>query len=280
MSSLRISTQIFVLLLFFCNFGYAKPQKAVIAVDGAAVYKAPSFDAPVLDYLDKGKKVLISGKTYPGAGGLGVFFKVKIGKKQYGYLVDTEVKPSGGGIFSTSGSQTKPVDNPVDRVPIYFTRYLGGGVNYINYTDKYENTTVSSFTPAVSVKASGPGWFFGAPIDLEISTSVQVAEYFRKFSYQTDGFFLHGSLQLMAPLAEYSKALLYYAYGLTMVYESFKVEPREGMAIVDSQELRLGAKFTVGTAFQVGKFVLKAEGNYYLEKANYISGGLYLQMPY
>ena len=55
-------------------------QSAIVIVDGSAVYQAQNFDAPVMEYLDRGKKVKISKKVYKGIGGLGTFYKIRLQK--------------------------------------------------------------------------------------------------------------------------------------------------------------------------------------------------------
>lgn len=60
--------------------------------DQAAVYKKPDFDAKILYLLPKDKKVLGTRSTVEGLQGLGLFHKVKLSDKVYGYMLDTEVR--------------------------------------------------------------------------------------------------------------------------------------------------------------------------------------------
>lgn len=60
--------------------------------DQSAVYLKPDFDAKVIYLLPKDKKVLGTRSTVEGLNGLGLFHKVKLSNKIYGYMLDTEVQ--------------------------------------------------------------------------------------------------------------------------------------------------------------------------------------------
>ena len=76
-------------------------------------------------------------ESYEGIGGFGAFFKIRLAKKKYGYVADTDVAPK----FSPQkvGQNVKVKENPVfeqvedmkkgrQKEPVYFTRYLGVAV--------------------------------------------------------------------------------------------------------------------------------------------------------
>lgn len=58
----------------------------------AAVYLKPDFDAKVIYLLPKDKVVVGTRSTVEGLNGLGLFHKVKLSDKIYGYMLDTEVQ--------------------------------------------------------------------------------------------------------------------------------------------------------------------------------------------
>ncbi len=284
-----------ILLLFFCvqllviDPASAKKskqsQKGIVKVDGAAIYKKPDFDSAILDYLDKGLKVVLTRKTYKGKDGLGVFYKIRLGKKRYGYIVDTEVKPSlklNVFKFKENKSFSKNNSKPegARKAPIYFTKFIGGGINYVNFTEEYASVILSDFSTMFSLKMTGPGVLFdGPPIDLEINLSFQPPAYYSDLIGPTSGFYSLSSLSFVAPLHESSSSLLFYSLGIMGVYESFSVELVPGTPL-EVEELRLGAVLGMGYAFYVGDFLLKFDAKYYYEQEKYIAGGVFLQKSY
>lgn len=62
----------------------------------AAVYLKPDFDAKVIYLLPKDKVVVGTRSTVEGLNGLGLFHKVKLSDKVYGYMLDTEVQITKG----------------------------------------------------------------------------------------------------------------------------------------------------------------------------------------
>ena len=72
-------------LTLFSSFVFCSPnaeakikaRRAVVSIDGAAVYAKPDFDSEVITYLSVQEPVIASVKTFSGRGGLGLFFAVK-----------------------------------------------------------------------------------------------------------------------------------------------------------------------------------------------------------
>jgi hypothetical protein len=73
-------------LSFAQSIVYLQPKK-----DQAAVFRKPDFDEKIIYLLPKDKKVLGTRSTVEGLNGLGLFHKVKLSSKTYGYVLDTEV---------------------------------------------------------------------------------------------------------------------------------------------------------------------------------------------
>ncbi len=103
-----------VLLLVFL---YVVPKMAsaqsIVVIqpvrDQAAIYQKPDFDAKIIYLLPKSKKVYATKSTTEGLNGLGLFHKVKLNSKTFGYMLDTEIKILGQKAQSTS---KKKIKNP------------------------------------------------------------------------------------------------------------------------------------------------------------------------
>ena len=78
---------------------------AKVINDGALVYKAADFDAPVLGHLRAGGTYQISVKT------IGAFYQIKVRDNLFGYVSDVDVKPIG----SDSGKKTAKAAHPKEK---------------------------------------------------------------------------------------------------------------------------------------------------------------------
>ncbi len=83
----------FLISILFASFAWAQSVVVVEPVkDLAAVYSKADFDSKIIYLLPKGKKVIATRSTKEGVNGLGLFHKVKLNSKTFGYMLDTEVK--------------------------------------------------------------------------------------------------------------------------------------------------------------------------------------------
>lgn len=257
-------------------------------VDGAAIYSKPSFDAPVINYLKAGTKLLATVQRVKGIGGFGLFYKVKTTGGEVGYVADTDLITE----FNPRNTKKKPVKkNPVyeevkeaqenpHQEPVYFTRYIGGGVGYLGFTEKFSGKEFSSNVMMFNFKMSGPGTLFdGPPLDFNFSFSPSAPDYYEKFSRgPAGGFFIFTDLLLNLPLIELNKGLVFYGVGIMTVYTQFK--PVVSTTTFDSQEIRMGAAVSLGYAHRFGKYALRWDSKYYFEKTDYFGHWLSFQLEY
>lgn len=86
---------IFSFLMCICVSHAKVWAQAVVTLqskkENAAVYAEPDFDAKIIYLLPRGKKLVGTRSTREGISGLGLFHKVKLNSKTYGYVLDTEV---------------------------------------------------------------------------------------------------------------------------------------------------------------------------------------------
>ncbi|MEK6555605.1 MAG: hypothetical protein AABZ31_10220, partial [Bdellovibrionota bacterium] len=197
---------LFLSLLCFSPFAFSQTkkkaakdpgQKAKVTVDGAAVYESANFDSPVMDYLDRGKGILVSRKVYRGAGGLGAFHKIRLRKGVFGYITDVDIQTSGKALNAAKSSsrpnppprvEADPAQSAVDANDptqiqpelernepeddrnagggLYLTRYLSLNYATYDYAEKIGKKSNSGDLTMFGVKLTGPGSLMGGiPID-------------------------------------------------------------------------------------------------------------------
>lgn len=289
----------------------AKPrdtgQYAKVKVDGAAVYQVANFDSPVLAYLDREQKIFMSKKLYPGIGGLGAFYKVRLKKGVYGYIVDTDVELSSaqkdGGRSDEGGEKDGIVDplrlqsdlmtggggDPEGGDSFYLTRYLGLAYYNYNYVEVIRNVTEESPVSMLGMKMSGPtGFMGGIPLDINVLFTSSAPEFYSEVSSSTSGFMLIGDALVMLPLYEKRSFIAYYGFGPLIRYSKWDVKIKNStFEALDSQEVGFGAAFTLGAAVDLNSLVrlgrsvvLRADSRYYYEKEKYFGFGAALQLKY
>jgi hypothetical protein len=288
--------------------GRDRGQPAIVIVDGAAIYEKANFDSPVMDYLERGKKVLISKRVYRGAGGLGAFYKIKIRRGIFGYVTDVDVQVDREAKNRVEDSRRKPpgqsgdVDDPLKINPdlenpeegnpdgdgrggIYLTRYLGLGLNQFGYAETIAKRKKSANTSLIAIKLSGPGKSMGGmPLDYEFSfTSKAPSFYGQSFSSSKGFLFLSHAMTIM-PLKVFKEGMFFYGFGLVAKYSKFDVVIKENAnkTPVDSQDLvaGLGGHFGYTHSFSQGKYAIRVDGKYYYEKESYLGYGASLQMKF
>lgn len=277
-------------------------QNAKIKVDGSAVYEAPNFDSPVLEYMDSGKTVKISKKVYPGIGGLGAFYKIRLNKGVYGFIADTDVQASSKKNARKNDTdegdkkledevnplQLQPSfenDNVEPEVPdsLYFTHYLGLSYYSYNYAEKINGEIKTSAVSMFGVKRSGPTDMFGGmPLDLNLLFTPTAPGFYDSISSSTSGYMIIGDALIMIPLYESKLSLVYYGLGVMLRHSAWEVKLRnQGGLISNIKETGFGLAGELGAATHIGqKMVLRVDGKYYYEKEKYFSYGVALQFRY
>lgn len=273
-------------------------QKAIVTVDGAAVYESANFDSPVMDYLDRGKSILVSKKVYPGAGGLGAFHKMRIRKGVFGYITDVDIQIKGGA--SRAEPEAEPVANvdPNDPTQIqpdlekqspdednsggglYLTRYLGINLAQYDYTEKIAKKTASGDFTLFGVKMTGPGSLAGGfPLDLELNFAFSAPDAYDKYYKSADGFMLLGHAIFVIPFIEFKRGLIYYGAGVAGKYFKYDVVTKAfpNSSAIDAQDLVIGLAGELGFAYQIAsRYALRADLRYYYEKEAYLGYALSL----
>lgn len=288
-----LSSFLILCMIFFTLESDAKGRKktsaqvAVVKVNGAAVYKGKSFDAPVIHYFEAGQKVLCSVDIYKGFGGFGGFYKVRVKKNVYGYMADTDLitkyhgeTDSGKRIENPEYEQQKTEAEPKLQ-EIFFQKFMGLNVGSIDYTERFNGRDQSAQTTFIGVKFSGLGVLFdGPPLDANFNLLLGAPSFYSQTpTLDSTGFMLHGDLQFPMPLYESGSSTFYIGAGLMFMASKYKVSTQG--ETVDSTELRLGAVFSGGYGYRfLKKYIIKAETKYYYEREQYPGLFLALQVAY
>jgi hypothetical protein len=281
-------------------------QRARVKIDGAAIYEAPNFDSPVLEYMDTNKKVLISKKLYSGVGGMGAFYKIKLSNGVYGYITDTDVEINRGagsdgndddqqqnarenrekepdeGAMSDDPTvlmdeKSRDDDEPAFANSIYMNRFVGLMYTSYNYAEtlrkKSESTTVGMF----GFQYSGPTPLLGGvPLDVGLVFTTTAPDFYNKISSSTSGYMLILDTYFLMPIYESSQFLFFYGLGPVLRYSAWEVslKSKPGTPAIDSQEITLGAAAEVGAAARLGaQFLVRADAKYHYEKEAYLGYG-------
>jgi hypothetical protein len=256
--------------------------KARVVKEGVAVYKGPSFDAPIIGYLEGGKKIPARRKVYPGLGGFGAFYKVKLKKRVFGYVADTDIafpgskedEDAGDGMPWGDSRKDFEDNRPSINEPIFFTRYFGLSGGTVDFTEKVAGKKFHSQTTIFGLKLTGPDTLsLGPPLDINIMFAPSPPKFYELIvdeETKPKGFIVVGDMFFNMPFMDWGKGMVFMGLGLVVNYTNYTIVIDEDA--FDSQEVRMGAAVNFGLAQQLTPIVaLRAEGKYYYETEGYMS---------
>ncbi len=265
-------------------------QEALIATDGAAMYKRPNFDSPVIGYLNARKKVLATRKMYHGEGGFGAFYKISVNKK-IGYVADTDLivnipqsktaRAAKKQDESAMAAEREEQQSDKEREPIYFTRYLGLTFGRLSFTERVAGSVYTSNEYMYGLKFTGPDILFDSapPLDINLAVHSGAPSLYEKIGAKgASGYFLMSDAVLLLPFNEGTHYLINYGIGVMFAYTSFKV-PINGQT-VDSSDQRFGLVFDLGGAYRFSRYAARFDMKYYYEKTSYLGYWAGIQMEY
>lgn len=261
-------------------------QNAVVKTDGAAIYFAPNFDAPVLGYLDSGKRIRVSKTMYPGIGGLGDFYRVHVGRHRFGYITDTDIilrHPARGDVVKNGPLDTDDQKDQ-DSADLYLSRY--GGLTYYNYnfSEKISGGARSAPTAMYGFKFTGPTSLMGGlPLDFDLLFTSVPPSFYNDIASSTSGMMFMGDMLANLPITQSSRFLFTVGFGLMARYSDWSVllKNRPDLGKFDSQELAMGVLGELSaTARLTKKFALRADARYIYEKERYAGIGAALLYHY
>lgn len=269
---------------------------AMVVSDGAAVYAKPDFDSEVLDYLNYQTSVNVSKKAFSGVGGMGLFHKVRIPRTgKIGFIPDTDIrvsekerekiresKPAKKEPDDPMAPKSKAFDEDEEEAeshgkrPLYLTRYLGGALARVNFSEKFSGKKLSDQLTMYGMRMIGPGTLFdGPPLDFNLWVSFDKPDYYNRFSSGISGFLMFGDIMALMPLVNLDDWAVSYGLGVMYTFTKYRVQiTRAGTNVpenTDTLEFRVGLDLGLGISRRIGKsFMIRADAKYYYEKTQYL----------
>lgn len=281
----------FFLFLSVTIVGLSQAQSKVkvfeISKSKAPVYRKPSFDAAVIIRLKKGQKLYGSDKEIEGSDGFGIFYKVRLKKGLYGYVLDTSTKgftpkgrlKSSGSIYGNikeiqkSGRQV----DPWQKTSVIYTKSYGLALQmFPKYSIEFKDRKKSSQEWTFGLSLSGPGWIFSSfPLDINLLFSPSSPSLFDSFTQGHSGYF--GFLELGVPFelkkgrswsifAELAAVVSHHSYKLKINNENLK-----------SSSTDLGLNGGLGVGYRWRRYLFKLDAKYYKVKEDHVGLGLRVQ---
>lgn len=263
-------------------------QIAMIKNNGSVVYQVNNFDSPVIAYLSAGKKFKISLKKYPGPGGLGLFYKIKLRSHLVGYIADTDVIPRFEKKYGQRHIEENPIYNQAEEysntkepiIEISQGRYIGAEISQVNLEENFRGSKWSSSNLFLGVRWTGPGALSETlPLDSEFLILPSPAKHYDSHLTATSGFHLQANTGLMFPISEKLEKFFYYTLGFVAAYTKISFL---NSGVSDSYtSTRWGVYGGLSLALRSQKTkAFRFDAKYTIEKSSYTSVGLSYQVSY
>lgn len=265
---------------------FAAAAKGRIRSEGATIYKAASFDSPVIANLAPGTTYYISSVLFNGA-----FYRIMIKKNVLGYVPDYQIDPLNGSAakaapISTAAQKNKKMSKTADKAAerkdpaqrsIALTRY--GGLEYA-MIDYKEHTMGSNYHQNMSFfgfKFSGPNLMVSGPFTMDINVLMHFGApnyYETATGNSADGFILLADMMLQTNWPLSKNAMLYYGFGPVFHFSKFNLRLGSTTPTKKSylaEDMNLGAVFNLGLAGRLSnRWGIRGEARYYWEKTMYL----------
>jgi hypothetical protein len=265
------------IVFLFCATNAFAAQKAVVVTEGAIVYRKPNFDAPVIGYFQRGKRVSISTKLY------GPFHRVKFKQGLVGYISDVDVatdqkakisEPKDSKDKDKKHSKTKKGGPPWQAIA------AGPVFGFVQFSELINSEELNSKVTVMGLQLSTPFTLLEGPFSLTTTFlyhSGAPTYYDTVSSTPPSGTIMFLDSLLTFPIGDFmngSGSLLIGA-GPLITQSSFKATI--GARTVDLQETKLGLSIAGGVAYKLAPIIIRAEAKYFVEKASYFGAQASLQ---
>lgn len=252
---------------------------AVIKTDGSMVYESASFDSKVIQQLSVGKKVRVSKKP---VGEFGKFHKIRVkyqNRSVIGYIsdIDLEISNSHGTVSEKNHGEKNDKQKQVikeskdrkkhrEKLPIYFTRYLGVFLGQINFTEDYAGGTATEGLSYYGFKATGPDVILDGPVmDFNLGLHYGAPSYYQSSSQvPPSGFILWTDAMFDLPLVQGDDGMVFIGAGPMLLLSRFNMTNSNGPS--NTMTINLGLSLTLGAAWRVDRVAFRLEGKQFYEK--------------
>ncbi len=244
---------------------------AIVRTDGAMVYSKADFDADVLGNLRRGDRVRVSSGTI---GDYAKFHKVAAGAI-VGWIADIDVQVEGaskkrdhkrGSSKKSRGRDREKKPFVDESLPIFFTKYVGVLVGATEFNEDISGVDSKETLLVYGLKFTGPDLLLTGPVlDLNLALHYGAPSYYTPLSStKPSGFLIYGDALLLYPFFNRDKAMITFGLGPLLKFSTFNVT--SGGEIKSLSRLDFGASIALAGAVKVGKFAVRLEGKYHLEK--------------
>lgn len=239
------------------------------------VFEEPTFDAPVVRYLAKGKPVFVSLKAYGDARGVR-FFKVKLDASHVGYvaMIDVEVKSQTKYIdvdaVKKPGHKRAPAvaekaerfdEEKEPRSPFVVSRYLGASFGLIDYADSIGGNEYRESTSFFGLKLDGPGLPLQTVTEANVLLHVGAPSFYGPYSAGTPaGYAILADFLLMLPMVSNEYAAGYILAGPLLSYSAWGVNP--GGSNQNLTDLSVGLSLAIGAGVRYEGVAFRLEYKY------------------
>lgn len=254
-----------------------KAPVGTVLNDGAIVYKAPSFDAPVLGYLKSGKTYSISSKLFEGA-----FYKILVKKGVIGYIADTDISTNKKTIETMKDAREQAKKEfeaeQTGRPAKSFAQSQFGGLGYrfLDYRERTLGGMKKGHVPMIGMSLFGPGMFLGVESAFNVLMSSGAPDYYKEITGQaTSGFLLLMDMTFETVFPQSQNVVTHIGFGPMLRYNKYNVQI--GTTPYSLEDATIGLVLGVGGAVRMGRVALRGDLKYHHEVTQYWGAQLSLQ---
>jgi len=253
-------------------------RTALIAIEGAMVYKNADFDSAVIGYLPRGKPVRISTKNF------GPFHRILFREGVIGYISDVDLVTQEGVPLSALNSGEVPDDKKRRKkipreftrrqVPVGNARAIGVAVGLISYRELVNRREYSGQLRTYGLRYSSRAPFLLGPYGWDVTLLMQFSapDYYNGalgVPAQASYYFLDAVWTF--PMIDFNgkNGVLIAGIGPLLSYSEAKATLSNGQSFKQSDTI-VGASLQLGAAFRLSPVIIKGDVKYYLDKSSYL----------
>ncbi|MEK6774438.1 MAG: SH3 domain-containing protein [Bdellovibrionota bacterium] len=281
----QFSFCVFLIILTLPRLGFAAEGvvKVVVILQGALVYKEADFDAKIIGQAKRGDVFDASPKKK------GYFYRIRVKPGVIGYISDVDVRITKAKKENIEVAKTKAEvkEDLTPKKPFLSRRYRGIAFEMMNYTESTLGGNRTAQVPFLGIKWSGNNTMFSGETytDANILAAFSAPKYYETYTGNgASGWIVNLNFLFMNSQQQGRNHFTFFGMGPMFKYSHFDATLTNPTTSKNNNyaldDMAVGAVFSLGLAFDIGKCALRSEVKYYLESKQYASFGLSLQMDF